>query len=48
MKIIQGPDFPTGGIVQGIDGIKSAFKTGRGKVIIKSKRKLYQLVLNIK
>ncbi|MGI6758905.1 MAG: DNA topoisomerase IV subunit A [Bacilli bacterium] len=40
MKIIQGPDFPTGGIVQGIDGIKSAFKTGRGKVIIKSKTEI--------
>ena len=35
--IIKGPDFPTGGIVEGLDGIKSAFKTGRGKLIVTSK-----------
>lgn len=40
MKIVQGPDFPTGGIVQGIDGIKSAYKTGRGKIIVKSKTEI--------
>ncbi len=32
MEYIQGPDFPTGGIVQGIEGIKDAFTTGRGKL----------------
>ncbi len=37
LKIIKGPDFPTGGIVQGVDGIKNAFSTGRGRIIIKSK-----------
>ncbi len=37
MKIVQGPDFPTGGIVEGIDGIRSAFETGRGRVMIRSK-----------
>ena len=37
MKIIPGPDFPTGGIVQGKEGIKQAFETGSGKVIIRSK-----------
>lgn len=37
MKYIKGPDFPTGAIIEGIDGIKSAYKTGRGKIIIKSK-----------
>ena len=36
-EIIKGPDFPTGGIVEGLDGIKSAFKTGRGKLIVTSK-----------
>ncbi len=36
-EIIKGPDFPTGGIVEGLDGIKSAFKTGRGKLIVSSK-----------
>ena len=36
-EIIKGPDFPTCGIVEGLDGIKSAFKTGRGKLIVTSK-----------
>lgn len=36
-EIIKGPDFPTGGIVEGLDGIKNAFKTGRGKLIVTSK-----------
>ncbi len=36
-KIIKGPDFPTGGIVQGVDGIKSAYKNGSGRVVIRSK-----------
>lgn len=37
MHFVKGPDFPTGAIVQGIDGIKSAYETGRGKVIVRSK-----------
>jgi topoisomerase-4 subunit A len=37
MQIIKGPDFPTGGIIEGIDGIKEAYETGRGKIIVKSK-----------
>ena len=37
LEIVKGPDFPTGGIVCGIDGIREAFKTGKGKVIVKSK-----------
>ena len=37
LDIVKGPDFPTGGIVCGIDGIKDAFKTGKGRVILKSK-----------
>ncbi|GBU11200.1 DNA gyrase GyrA [Erysipelotrichaceae bacterium] len=37
MKFVKGPDFPGGGIVQGIDGIKSALGTGKGKVIVRSK-----------
>lgn len=37
MKIIKGPDFPTKGIAQGIDGIKEAFTTGRGRIVIRSK-----------
>ena len=37
MQFIQGPDFPTGGILQGIKGIKKAYQTGRGKVVLRSK-----------
>lgn len=37
IKIIPGPDFPTGGIIQGIDGIRESFLTGKGKFIISSK-----------
>ncbi|MCA1030208.1 DNA topoisomerase IV subunit A [Bacillus timonensis] len=37
MTVIKGPDFPTGGIIQGIDGIKKAYETGKGKIIIRGK-----------
>ena len=37
MDIVKGPDFPTGGIVEGKNGIIDAFKTGRGKVVVKPK-----------
>jgi len=37
LKIVKGPDFPTGAIVQGKEGIEKAFETGRGRIIIKSK-----------
>lgn len=35
MEIMKGPDFPTGGIVEGADDIRKAFETGKGKVIVK-------------
>ncbi len=37
MHYIKGPDFPTGGIICGLSGIKEAFETGRGRVVIRSK-----------
>ena len=37
MKYVKGPDFPTGGIVEGIDGIREAYETGRGRIVIKSR-----------
>lgn len=37
MKYIKGPDFPTGGIIQGVDGIKKAYESGKGKIVIRSK-----------
>ncbi|MFA6627640.1 MAG: DNA topoisomerase IV subunit A [Bacilli bacterium] len=51
MNIVQGPDFPTGGIVQGYSGIKEAYKKGSGKIVIKSKTEIiekkpnYQLII---
>lgn len=41
LDIVKGPDYPTGGIVHGKDGIRDAFKNGKGKVIIRSK---YEIV----
>ena len=35
MKYVKGPDFPTGGIVEGLDGIREAYETGRGRIIVK-------------
>ena len=37
MKYVKGPDFPTGGVVEGLDGIKQAYESGRGRIIIKCK-----------
>ncbi len=37
MEIMPGPDFPTGGIVQGEKGIRDAFETGRGRIVVRSK-----------
>lgn len=37
MTKIKGPDFPTGGIVQGLDGIKQAFATGKGRVVVRGR-----------
>ena len=37
MNYIKGPDFPTGGVIYGREGIKKAYKTGRGKITIRSK-----------
>lgn len=37
MTVIQGPDFPTGGIIQGTEGIKKAYETGKGRCIVRAK-----------
>ena len=39
-SILQAPDFPTGGIIYGIEGIKEAYRTGRGRVVIRSKSEI--------
>ncbi|RKD31364.1 DNA gyrase subunit A [Thermohalobacter berrensis] len=43
MKVIKGPDFPTGAIIMGRDGIEKAYKTGRGKVKVRAKAKIEQM-----
>ncbi|HIS28537.1 MAG TPA: DNA topoisomerase IV subunit A [Candidatus Avamphibacillus intestinigallinarum] len=43
MKAIKGPDFPTGGIAQGIDGLKEAYETGKGKVILRGNAKIEKM-----
>ncbi|GGB81482.1 DNA topoisomerase IV subunit A [Staphylococcus nepalensis] len=43
MKYIKGPDFPTGGIIQGIDGIKKAYESGKGKIVVRSKVNVEEL-----
>ena len=40
MQHIKGPDFPTGGIIQGYRGIRDAFETGRGRIVIRSKTEI--------
>ncbi|WP_343190420.1 DNA topoisomerase (ATP-hydrolyzing) subunit A [Buchnera aphidicola (Mollitrichosiphum nigrofasciatum)] len=40
MKYIPGPDFPTFGIINGTEGIKKAYKTGRGKILIRARSKI--------
>jgi topoisomerase IV subunit A len=43
MTVMKGPDFPTGGIVQGVDGIKKAFETGKGRFVIRAKTEIESL-----
>ncbi|MCI3920371.1 DNA gyrase subunit A [Paenibacillus sp. TRM 82003] len=43
MTIVRGPDFPTGGIVMGTDGIREAYNTGKGRVYVRSKTEIEDL-----
>ncbi|RFU60558.1 DNA topoisomerase IV subunit A [Peribacillus glennii] len=43
MTVLKGPDFPTGGIIQGVDGIKKAYETGKGKIIIRGKAEVEEI-----
>jgi DNA gyrase subunit A len=40
MQYVKGPDFPTGGIIYGVEGIKDAFETGRGRVVMRGKAEI--------
>jgi DNA gyrase subunit A len=43
MQYVKAPDFPTGGIIHGYDGVKEAFHTGRGKVVIRGKAEIEEV-----
>ncbi len=40
MKIIKGPDFPTGGVIYGYDGVREAYETGRGRIVVRAEAKI--------
>ncbi|ETN96440.1 DNA gyrase subunit A [Zhouia amylolytica] len=43
MEHIKAPDFPTGGIIYGYDGVREAFKTGRGRVVLRAKAEIEEV-----
>ena len=43
MKIVKGPDFPTGGMILGYDGIKQAYTTGRGKITVRAEAEIEEM-----
>lgn len=43
LEVVRGPDFPTSGIILGVDGIKSAYLTGRGSIAIRGRAKIENL-----
>ncbi len=48
MKHVKGPDFPTGGIIVGVEGIQEAYRTGRGKITVRGKVEIEERTLIIK
>ena len=42
MEVIKGPDFPTGGIILGQDGIKNMYRKGRGSIVIRARATIQQ------
>jgi len=43
MKFVLAPDFPTGGVIHGIEGVKSAYETGRGRIVIRAKARIEEI-----
>ncbi|MEC1638361.1 DNA topoisomerase IV subunit A [Schinkia azotoformans] len=43
MQVIKGPDFPTGGIIQGIEGIQKAYETGKGRIVVRGRTTIEDL-----
>ena len=46
MEIIKGPDFPTEGLILGIEGIKEAYRTGRGKITLRAEAEIEEMAGN--
>ena len=46
MQIIKGPDFPTGGVILGREGIKQAYTTGRGKITVRAEAEIEEMSAN--
>ncbi len=44
MQFVKGPDFPTGGIIHGYDGILDAFKTGKGRIVVRGKAEIEETI----
>src|SRR5690606_8147150 len=42
MKSIKGPDFPTGGVILGTDGIRKAYRTGRGNLQVRDRKRVVE------
>jgi topoisomerase-4 subunit A len=43
MQIVKGPDFPTGGIVMGSDGIREAYETGKGRILLRARTRIEEM-----
>ncbi len=43
MTVLKGPDFPTGGIIQGVDGIKKAYETGKGRIVVRGRAEIEKI-----
>ncbi|GAB2491906.1 DNA topoisomerase IV subunit A [Alkalibacterium psychrotolerans] len=43
MDFVKGPDFPTGGIIQGVKGLKEAYTSGKGKIVVRSKTEIEKM-----
>ncbi len=43
MEFVKAPDFPTGGVIHGVDGIKTAYHTGRGRVVLRARARIEEV-----
>ncbi|MDG1343409.1 MAG: DNA gyrase subunit A, partial [Flavobacteriaceae bacterium] len=42
-RVFKAPDFPTGGIIYGYEGVKQAFETGRGRIVMRAKAEIEEV-----